>query len=64
MVDLALAEIAASDNPSNLGTYKQDMRVFSYEIGRKYRIIYSVLYRDGIVDLIRVCDHKSSYGKD
>lgn len=60
----AITHIASSDNPAELGSYKQSMRVFSYEIGRKYRIIYSVRYRDGVVDLLRVCDHKSTYGKD
>ncbi len=63
-VDNAIENIASSTNPSILGTYKADMRTFSYEIGRKHRIIYSIRYKDGIVDLLRVCDHKSVYGKD
>ena len=63
-VDEAVREIASSANPASLGTYKPNMRVFAYEIGRKYRVIYSIQYRDGIVDLLRVCDYKSAYGKE
>ncbi len=63
-VDKAIEDIASSTNPSDLGVYKHDMRIFSYEIGRKHRVIYSIRYKDGIVDLLRVCDHKSVYGKD
>lgn len=47
-----------------LGKYKQGMRVFAYEMGRKHRIIYSVNWSDGVVEFLRVCDHKSVYGKD
>lgn len=57
-------EIASSVNPAILGTYKSDMRVFAYELGRKYRVRYSIQYRGWIVDLLRVCDHKSAYGKE
>ena len=63
-VDEAVREIATSVNPAILGRYKPSMRVFAYEIGRKYRVIYSIQYRDEIVDLLRVCDHKSAYGKE
>ena len=63
-VDEAVREIASSVNPASLGTYKSSMRVFAYEIGRKYRVICSIQYRDGIMDLLRVCDHKSAYGKE
>ena len=45
-VDEAVREIALSVNPASLGTYKSNMRVFAYEIGRKYRVIYSIQYRD------------------
>lgn len=63
-VDDAIADIVSSEDPSSLGVYKSDMRIFSYEIGRKYRVVYSIQYREGIVALLRVCDHKSVYGKD
>ena len=63
-VDEAIMEIASSVNPAILGTYKSNMRVFAYELGRKYRVICPIQYRDGIVDLLRVCDHKSTYGKE
>ena len=41
----AIREIVSSVNPASLGTYKPNMGVFAYEIGRKYRIIYSIQYR-------------------
>ena len=56
----AIREIVSSVNPASLGTYKPNMGVFAYEIGRKYRIIYSIQYRDGIVDLLWACDRMSA----
>ena len=61
-VDAALAELANSDNPTDLGIYKASMQVYSYEIGNHDRIIYSFDPKEGI-ELIRVCDHKSAYMK-
>ena len=62
-VNSALEELANSENPTSLGIYKPDMRVFAYNVG-KYRIIFSVRYSENIVDLYRVCDPKSVYSKD
>ena len=62
-VSKALEELANSENPSDLGTYKPSMRVFAYNVG-KYRIIFGMRYSENIIDLMRVCDHKSTYGKD
>ena len=42
-VGKALEELANSDNPSDLGTYKPSMRVFAYNVG-KYRIIFGIRY--------------------
>ena len=63
-VDGAVREIASSVNPARLGTCKCNMRVFAYELGRKYRVICPIQYRYGIVDLLRVCNHKSAYGRE
>ena len=60
----AILEILTSENPALLGKYKQGKRVFSYELGRKYRIIYNVNWADNTIEFLRVCDHKSTYGKD
>ncbi len=62
-INSALEELANSENPSDLGVYKPGMRVFAYKIG-KYRMIFSIRYSEKIIDLMRVCDHKSAYGKD
>lgn len=53
-----------SDNPAELGRYKQNLRIFSYDLGKKYRIIYNVNWAIHVIELIRVCDHKSVYGRD
>ena len=63
-IDKVITDIVSSVNSADLGTYKQDMRIFAHEIGRKYRIIYLIGYKKGVVDLLRVCDHKSAYDKD
>ena len=60
----AIREIVSPVNPASLGTYKPNMGVFAYKIERKYRIIYSIQYRDGIVDLLWTCDRKSAYDKE
>lgn len=64
MVDKGLADLTTSENPARIGDYKPSMRIFSYRIGTSHRIIYSIRYNDGIIELLRVCDHKSAYGKD
>jgi mRNA-degrading endonuclease RelE of RelBE toxin-antitoxin system len=64
MVDKGLADLATSENPAQIGDYKPSMRIFSYRIGTSHRIIYSIRYNDGIIELLRVFDHKSVYGKD
>ena len=60
----AVLEMLASENPARLGKYKQSMRVFSYELGRKYRIIYNVNWDNNTVEFLRICDYKSVYGTD
>ena len=63
-VDDAMCELQRSENPALLGRYKRGMRVFSYEVGRKYRVIYNVNWDSNVIELLRVCDHKSVYGRD
>lgn len=64
VADRAVADLASSCNPGELGTYKSNMRVFSYEMGRAYRLLYMPVSSRGEIVLLRVCDHKSVYGKD
>ena len=52
-----------SPDPAALGTYKKQFKVFSYEIGRKYRITCSVRRDDKTIEFVSVCDHKSVYGR-
>lgn len=58
----AILEILTSENPARLGRYKRGKRVFSYDLGRKCRIIYNVNWADNTIEFLRICDHKSSYG--
>jgi mRNA-degrading endonuclease RelE of RelBE toxin-antitoxin system len=60
----AVMELLAAENPARLGVYKQDMRIFAYNIGKKHRILYNVNWNDNTIEFLRVCDHKSAYGKD
>ncbi|MEX0657180.1 MAG: type II toxin-antitoxin system RelE family toxin [Nitrosopumilaceae archaeon] len=63
-VKTALAELSALDDPRLVGVFKQSMKVFAYEFGRDYRLLYAVRFEDKVIELIRVGDHKSAYGKD
>ena len=62
--DQAIRELRNSENPAMLGNYKQNKRVFAYNIGNKYRIIYNVDWSRDTIEFLRVCDHKSAYNKD
>ncbi len=55
----ALLELLHVENPARLGIYKSDMRIFAYNIGKKYRILYNVNWNENTIEFIRVCDHKS-----
>lgn len=63
-VDDAILDLANSTNPATKGQYKNSIRVFAYELGRGDRILYDVQYEGNVIVLLRVCDHKSVYGKD
>ena len=63
-VDAAILDLAYSENPAIKGEFKKILRVFAYELGRGDRIIYTIQYQDNTIVLLRVCDHKSVYGKD
>lgn len=65
-IDDALTILAASKFPHRLAEIKNtpDGRVCIYDIGLKYRMSYRVLFPNRTIQLIRVCDHKTVYGKD
>ena len=63
-VDSAILDLAYSENPATKGDFKKSMRVFAYELGRGDRMIYTMQYEDNMIVLLRVCDHKSVYGRD
>ena len=63
-VDKAISELVVSENPTKLGTYKQNKKVYAYEIGKKDRLIFTLDYVELKIIFHRVCDHKSAYNKD
>ena len=63
-VDKAISELITSDNPAKLGKYKQNKKVFAYEISKSDRLIFTMDYVNKRIVFHRVCDHKSVYGKD
>lgn len=66
LVDDALKVLGNSRWPQRLGEVKNtpDGRVLVYEIRDKYRLSYRIDYTSRIIQFIRVCDHKTVYGKD
>ena len=56
--------ICVDQSPALPGRYKPGMRIFSYDVGRKYRILYDINWDGNAIGLLRACDHKSVYGRD
>jgi mRNA-degrading endonuclease RelE of RelBE toxin-antitoxin system len=63
-VKKALMQFADSERPESLGVYKPSMKVYAYELGHDDRIIFKVDYDKHTIELVRVGDHKMTYGKD
>jgi len=64
LVDTALRDLALSEDPAKKGEYKPSLRIWAYELNKSDRILYAVDYSQNVIILLRVCDHKSVYGKD
>ena len=63
-VDKVIVSLATSTNPASIGRYKKHAKVFTYNIDKGDRLIYTLDYFRNEIILIRVCDHKSAYGRD
>ncbi len=63
-VKKAILSLADSEKPELLGVYKSSMQVYAYELGHDDRIIFTVDHNGNTIELIRVGDHKMTYGKD
>jgi mRNA-degrading endonuclease RelE of RelBE toxin-antitoxin system len=63
-VKKALMQLTYSERPESLGVYKPSMKVYAYELGHDDRMIYRVDYDKRTIELVRVGDHKMTYGKD
>jgi mRNA-degrading endonuclease RelE of RelBE toxin-antitoxin system len=63
-ITTALTSLESNVNPLELGVYKANMKAFAYDIDKSHRILYNVRFSDGVIELIRVGDHKQVCGKD
>lgn len=63
-VKLALDNLANSENPLKSGEYKSSLRAYAYVLDKSNRILYNVRFGENIIELLRVGDHKMTYGKD
>lgn len=63
-VKSALEDLTNSENPLRLGDYKSSLRAYAYVLDKSNRILYNVRFGDNIIELVRVGDHKMTYGKD
>jgi len=59
-----IRELVLSDDPTKLGIYKKTLSVYAYKLDKSNRLIYDVDFPNIVISLIRVGDHKSSYGSD
>ncbi len=62
----AILELSNSDDPGKIGRPKKGpwSGYHVYGLGRSHRLIYKVLYKEKIVMIVAVGDHKQVYGKD
>ncbi|MDE1770170.1 MAG: hypothetical protein KGI28_06425 [Thaumarchaeota archaeon] len=64
-VKKALADLEdCNTDPKTKGVFKSSMKVYAYELGQNDRIIYDIDYQNQRIMLLRVGDHKMTYGKD
>lgn len=58
-VDEAILQLLNSDDPAKLGLGKVGKwkGVYSYEIGRQFRLLYSVRFEERVVELLDVGTH-------
>lgn len=64
--DQVVKDRALSEEPGKLGQSKKGRwsGYHAYDLGRSHRLIYKVLYKEKIVMIVAVGDHKQVYGKD
>lgn len=63
---VAIADLACSANPSRLGRRKRGSlrHLYSYDITKSFRLLYSVDRCRLEIHLVDLDDHKNLYGKD
>jgi len=58
-VDEAILQLLNSEDPTKLGLRKVGKwkGVYSYEVGRQFRLLYGVRFKEGVVELLDVGTH-------
>ena len=60
----AILTLTQSENPKNLGNYKNSLGCFTYDITKSFRITFGIDYENRIINILSIGDHKQTYGKD
>ena len=60
-----LKELATSKNPLSLGEKKKNLNFYALDLNYSDRIAYGIESSEPkVIKLIKVCSHKTVYGKD
>jgi mRNA-degrading endonuclease RelE of RelBE toxin-antitoxin system len=62
LYDKALRELQYSENPRDLGTFKQKLGCFGYRVNLPVRILYSVFDEQKAIVIHDLGSHKQVYG--
>lgn len=62
----AILDLTNSDDPTILGERKHGRfkYCYSYNLTKSYRLLYRVFFKENIIQLIAIGDHKELFGRD
>lgn len=62
----AIIELSTSEDPTKIGTLKHGKfkHCYSYNVTKSYRLLYRVYFKEKIIQLIDLDDHKNIFGRD
>lgn len=64
LVKKILLQLASSLDPKSLGSKKKSLGFYAIQLTDSDRLAYDVSEQDHEIRLLRVCNHKRTYGKD
>jgi mRNA-degrading endonuclease RelE of RelBE toxin-antitoxin system len=66
--DQIVLDLGDSSDPRKLADEyvltKKHGRVYTIRLGKSYRLAYRIYFRENILEMVSVGDHKEVYGKD